>query len=436
MVDTVQFAMGPAPNTSWPGGSNGIAQRFAATVTAQVNKLTVSFLTAPAAGTYQVGVASVLGAPPTWVNGDAFFNVINPGAGDVTVTFPSLVTLNSATTYFAVVYRASPGEVAGAGYYNNVGTPTNCVQGPVFYGTNFGSQLNSQTFPFSLLSGTPTPPPAPILTVTAQPALGNVRLGAGVITPPAFITASAPPLSYIVRGSTSLTSVGFVLDWDAPLNTEISYTLTDQTGTSAPKTVTLVSSEFWLNSMRNPDLNAVQPVVLRDEEQSWEGRGVAHDVLNTPAPLVTTQVLGYRAGTFVFYAKTVADWVDLRDLLGTGDVMLLRSPCQSEVLDTAFLLTRAGVELNWDNPPKRTRTVEVEYRAVRRDTGPPAEVAWSFNDVKATYASFNALPTRFASFDELTLGPDPVPVTAGALAALLAEGEVEALADPGVELGW
>lgn len=270
---------------------------------------------------------------------------------------------------------------------------------------------------------------APGISAVPEPTLGRMRLQITGGTGPVTVTMTAPNigLTYTVRGTPTTTTAAFY-DTDAPLNTSLQYVATDSTGSSGPATGPLVSNVAWLQSMTRPEEFTAHPEVLADRSRTWEGRSVAHDILGTPGPLVTTQVAAFRTGTLEFIGNGSYDgkiaWTELRNVLLCGDALLLRVPCYDELPDTAFITESVVEEYAYNqsrspSPPGRSRMVTVDYRAVRRDATAPRPVSWTFDDVKATYTTFNAVRTAYPTFDQLTVGPS-IPGTTALDATVLA----------------
>lgn len=246
---------------------------------------------------------------------------------------------------------------------------------------------------------------APALTATPDPLRGLVNLtvtgAAGAITVKAYTPLSPMGTgSYSVRGSFANARV--VPDYDAPLNTDITYIATDTVGQSAQIVVRLTSAVAWLTAQNSP-AGGMTVTVLADRDQRYAGFSVAHKVLNTNAPLVTIEPMAFRSGTYELLCRTVDEFLQLRSVLLPGGVMLLRSPCQTEFLDTTFIVTDSGwsPELSWNAAPPRQRRVSIAYQSVSPDTSPPQDIAWTWADVPATFATWADVPIGVATWADL-----------------------------------
>lgn len=246
---------------------------------------------------------------------------------------------------------------------------------------------------------------APTLTATVDTAAKTVLLtvtgASGTITVKRYVN-SAPTN---VRGT--FANGRTIIDYDAPLNTELVYIATDSTGSSPQQTVEVASDISMLSTMNSPVLSA-PVVVLADDNQRNVGASVPHKILGTNTPLVTVEPPAYRSGTYRFLARTVNDWLTLRQMGMTGGVLLLRSHCPEEYLDTSFIITEARVTIGWASLPPRTRIVEWDYQAVAPDTTPPQEFAWTWGDVPGEFATWADVPATVPTWaDMATYIPEP-----------------------------
>lgn len=219
----------------------------------------------------------------------------------------------------------------------------------------------------------------------------------GAITVTRYVQG-ASPTGTLVRGS--FANGRTVPDRDAPIGVDIVYIARDTVGESTQQTVRLESDTAVLNVMSDPTLQAA-PILLADENQSYEGRSTAHAVIGSNAPLVTVQPPTYRSGTFRMLCPSWDDWAALRAVHLSGGVLLLRTPCQSEIPDTAFIMIAARNTLPWNAPPPRHRIHELDYQAVAPDATPPVEFAWTYDDVPGEFATYDAIPLAVSTYNDL-----------------------------------
>jgi hypothetical protein len=236
------------------------------------------------------------------------------------------------------------------------------------------------------------------LTATPDPIAHRVDLLVTGATGAITVTAYVATASYQVRGTFANGRV--TPDPDAPLNIDIVYIARDTLTQSPQVTARLDSTVAVLSSMANPSLYA-SAEVLEDGSQSYEGFSVAHKVLGTSAPIVTVEAMAFRSGTYRLRALTVDDWILLRAIVLPGQVLLLRSPCPSEYLDTTFMVAAVRVELRWKSAPPRQRIVEIDYQSVQPDTTPPTAIAWTWADLPTLCATWADVPVTFATWADV-----------------------------------
>jgi hypothetical protein len=231
---------------------------------------------------------------------------------------------------------------------------------------------------------------APTLIAVANTTTRQVDLtvtgAVGAIT----VTAYTGSTSRNVRGS--FVNGRKVPDPDAAFNIPIVYIARDAVPSQSPQVeVTLTSSDAVISSMSNPSLHTTVEL-LADDSQNYEGASVAHKILGSNLPLVSVLPMAFRQGTYELLARTVQEWLVLRQMQLPGSVLLLRSPCQTEYLDTSFIILAARVTLRWNSQQPRMREVSWDYQATAPDTTPPNDIAWAWGDVPGQFATWGAVP--------------------------------------------
>ncbi len=199
-------------------------------------------------------------------------------------------------------------------------------------------------------------------TVTAadDPAIHAVRIRfAGYdpahefkITRPDYNTPSRP---HIIVHNGPLTNPD-VLDYIAPFNVDITYTIKDKT---ANKTVTAkaeltypqpnpapaidTSKGEWpiLRAPLNANLGYFRVPIL-DYTADFGFRSVVHHVLSSPFPVVSNDVMELKAGTMQWATSTSKTRRHMLDLFNnSARVLHLRSPCIDGALDDLFFVITA-----------------------------------------------------------------------------------------------
>lgn len=227
-----------------------------------------------------------------------------------------------------------------------------------------------------------------VLTVTG--ALGAIKVTAfvGSATPP------ATPANYVVRGS--FINGRAVNDYDVPLNVDVVYIASDAgpPATQSPQVAVFVASTQSFLSVMSSPVKILPVVVISDENQTYEGRSTPHKILGSNVPLVTFEPPAYRSGTYTFQVPTSAEWEQVRAIILTGAVLLLRSPCPSEYPDTSFIISTARNDLRWNSRPPRQRLVQFDYQATGPDTAPPQAFAWTWADLPVAAATWADVPVN------------------------------------------
>jgi hypothetical protein len=247
------------------------------------------------------------------------------------------------------------------------------------------------------------------ITATPVPAEHAIRLeiaGAGT----AGLTVEATPLGrapYTVRpiGSAAPTDPYVLSDFAAPFGVPITYRVT-AAGGSAQAIAQLDVSGCVLSSTRLPSIAAAVRVT-RDDPHEWEARSAWFDVIGRPDPLVSTDVMRYRAGDLELYVRGNAARAELLELVTSGDPLLLRTSVPENVDDVILLPLNAREEPLVDNRGGRLFTIR--YQAVTRPLGPYAGLAaWTYADLLQLVSTYDQLLDDFATYAILALGPVPV----------------------------
>jgi len=223
-----------------------------------------------------------------------------------------------------------------------------------------------------------------------------------------------------VRGHSRQTLDGTAViahDYEAPLNLPLIYTVTTYdsagnvtgTATAAAFTITWTECESWLVDLARPTNSLVITIQSLDALTFDFATGV-HRVLNRRAPVLTTLPAWTPSGELVVLTGTLGERDQVRDLLGNGYPILVRSsPDQgignmylgvTQFIEERFLTLGVRSERRF-----RIQVVQVE----RPDPGlfvpiPPN----TYQHVKDTFATYADLKAAVVTYDQLayTLPPD------------------------------
>jgi hypothetical protein len=155
------------------------------------------------------------------------------------------------------------------------------------------------------------------LTVTGavEPDVTVERIGAGNV--PVLVRNADP--GFPISGTME------VYDYEAELNTPVTYRVTDGASTATTSTVTLTVTKAWLKAPHWPSLNtpvtfASQPSFSRSRPQG------VHRVLNRSKPVVVYGTLGSKEGSLALLTGNQAAGEALAALLEATGVVLLQVP--------------------------------------------------------------------------------------------------------------
>lgn len=194
------------------------------------------------------------------------------------------------------------------------------------------------------------------------------------------------------------------VDLLAPLAVPLYYYWTGVDGLIEAPVVQLDAGHAVLSSTLT---GVAMPVTVMDARPlSWDGGSVWHNVLGTPAGVVSVIAAPYPTGRLRLYLPTYAARVNLLSLLAGNEPLALRSPCPTAVDDLVILPTR------WQDPPVNVDNkggpafLEIDYQSlsiVPADYAQP--VVWTWGDLEDTYESWGDVEDAYASWAALEAGP-------------------------------
>lgn len=197
-------------------------------------------------------------------------------------------------------------------------------------------------------------------------------------------------------------------DYEAALAGGITYTVRDSSGAAATVTLPagLAVTVPWLSHPGLPALN--RPVTIRDDDPTYSGRSVQHDVYGARLPLFTTQPLtGRDSSTLTLLADSWDDARGIRDVYASGVPVLLRQPCLDDgdhyhvPSSVALAPVTAG---RWAGRWSAT----VTYVETDRPLGALAGTArWTYADSLARSGTYPASRAEFPTYADLLAGPTP-----------------------------
>ena len=259
------------------------------------------------------------------------------------------------------------------------------------------------------------------------------------ITRPDYNTASRPNI-VVYEGKILHPDV---LDYIAPFNVDIRYTVRDKTaGTSISATARLTypqpvmtpaidtSKGEWpiLRAPLNANLGYFRVPIL-DYTADFGFRAVVHHILSSPFPVVSNDVMELKAGTMQWATSTARTRREMLNLFNnSARILHLRSPCIDGALDDLFFvitdLNESAViasrpdfriwTVTWQQvvaPPtssfdRPTVTGRATWGDIQAKTGPKGNpLTWA--DVLNDYGTWYGLSLEVGSTVVAYAAPDP-----------------------------
>lgn len=194
------------------------------------------------------------------------------------------------------------------------------------------------------------------------------------------------------------------VDSEASLKGNVTYQVVTSTGPGPQRTVALNAPGWWLvdpmlPTYATPLERVMETTATRVNTTTW------HEVIGRPDPVATIKSLGARTGTYTLWAGTYEDAVGLVALYDQERVLLLRQGLYGGM--DCYHLAETTTIAPYD-PEGRRWQVVVAYREVAAPAGALlTQPGWTYDDLAATYPTYDSLMFAFASYNALTLG-DPL----------------------------
>lgn len=224
-------------------------------------------------------------------------------------------------------------------------------------------------------------------TIGGEKAWGG-QVFAGVINNPYFdgTTPDAAPYDYAWTGTAhaSTSTLSYPIEF-------------------VSSTVTLDIDKPWLSVPVMPQYSE-QVEAITQFDASRESNTTVHRPLGRADSLVVMGKLGDRTGSMEIFCNTYTDARRLERVFERGEVVQLRQRVAE--MDMYFTVTSIPVSPYSVISEGATKwSMTVNYIEVRRPIGDLAgALGWTFDELAASFASFNAVTPAFTDFDALTLG--------------------------------
>lgn len=248
------------------------------------------------------------------------------------------------------------------------------------------------------------------LTLTPQPVTASV-----------LIQITGAPAGAVVISRTDINGTGTVrlrsgqlpiagaltvTDYEAALTGLVRYDVVDTAPATTTASTTLegLVSGAQISGVQEPQLN-YQPAIVTGYDASRDTGSAVLRVLGRPDPVIVLAPTRTREGKLEIWATDSASAFEAGRVLAAARVLMLRQPDQPG-MDMYFLAQRIDttplqrVVGGW-----RWQTT-CTYVELRNPTLPLLGAAgWTYNDVVTTYPTYAAVRTRFATFNDLLVGP-------------------------------
>lgn len=200
-----------------------------------------------------------------------------------------------------------------------------------------------------------------------------------------------------------------VFDEEFALTGTVIYTVRDSSGNLAADTVSPTNTANLLSSVGY--LGSVVEIERLDEYSETVEFGEASTtlaIIGREDPLVVTRgdfAWSLRKGRLTWWAETYADAEAIKDLYRNGRTAMLRQVTHDgldlyHVARSLSAVTKVLTGTGW------RWTVEVDYLEVSWPDGDAQGVfGWSYGDVASSYLAYYNLPTAFATYADLAVGP-------------------------------
>lgn len=213
------------------------------------------------------------------------------------------------------------------------------------------------------------------------------------------ITRNDPDgISRAVRSATNISTGGAgtmaFFDYECPLEVDVTYTLTPNTGSPVTSGLVYVwtndqGSIYWLKNVASASQNVTVNVAsMSDVSRKARVLG-RYDVLGRANPVVVSDVRGGREGAFSLFTETLEEAAAVRDLLSTGFVLFLQCPRRVNFPDMYFVAGDATE--TWLTAMGEERMFEVPFTEVDAPT----------DDLVAVGANSWALVVQFGTWNNL-----------------------------------
>jgi hypothetical protein len=244
-----------------------------------------------------------------------------------------------------------------------------------------------------------------VLTVTRQ-SLRPHRSG----------TASVPYESAVVRAANAIDSYGtteIVFDYEYDPSDGSTYWLTNyrvttDLGVDVTTSIQPVPSDVWIKSIQNPYRNMTCTVTSNVSQETFRARRGIFPIVGSDKPVVVTDIHTAGELSLQVLCDDSADAFLVKTLLCNGDIYFLQAPATTTLPAITGPIYFSAGDVTISRPgSSEDRLVTVQVTEVAQPSLDVVGVAWTYQTIYDTYASYAAVKAAWSSYQELLIGPPP-----------------------------
>lgn len=207
-----------------------------------------------------------------------------------------------------------------------------------------------------------------------------------------------------LSGQVPISGGMILLDYEAALTGDITYTVTDSAAATVEATTSLGIAFPALHVAQQPSTLAYLTAIT-DYLEEQENAAVIHRVIGRSDPIVTTTVTRTREGMLTLWSASYTDARTVIDVAARGEVLMLRQPTFNR-LDMYLVAIRTSARPRPENTTPRRWSVDITYVEVISPAGALLDSAgWDYDELAANFATYDDVAASFADYNALAVGP-------------------------------
>lgn len=194
-----------------------------------------------------------------------------------------------------------------------------------------------------------------------------------------------------------------VYDYEAPLNTPLVYTATDDLDAAEADPAQVDSDAPILSRTTEPVATRCQVVSYRP--LLWEGRSSWHRVLGASLPYVSVAETTSPSGTVRFRTTDAEGRLRLIEILTAGDPLLLRTTDAARLDTLRFVVTEVSDPFPTDTMRQGATHFEVGFQTVAPVRRQYVAAGWNYDALQAAHATYDDVQAAYPSYTAVLAGP-------------------------------